>query len=176
MFLGNTKHIHLSNTTATYNSVYGMHLLNMNNTYIKNTTTTHNSENGMLLDTMENVHIASTNATLNSWKGMFLLRVNNAHITDATVTPNGGDGYYGGVASSGQITIVFSKHIIIYNSSFTEVNTPVSATTADSDNLPAIIVLDSSTLHISECHFTRNHISAIRGGASNITVSGNLAF
>ena len=176
VFLGYMKNIHFNNTTATYNGVSGMHLLNMNNTYIINTTTTHNSENGMLLDTMENVHIASTTATLNSWEGMLLQSVNNAHITDATVTLNGGDGYYGGAASSGQITVVFSKHILIYNSSFTEVNTPISATTADPDNLPAIIVLDSSTLHISECHFTRNHISAIRGGASNITVSGNLVF
>ena len=43
-------------------------------------------------------------------------------------------------------------------------------------SLPAIIVLYQSTLHISECHFTGNHISAIRGDASNITVSGNLTF
>ena len=107
---------------------------------------------------------------------MFLRRVNNAHITDTTVTLNGGDGHYGGAVSSGQVTVVFSKHILIYNSSFTDVNTPISATTADPNNLPAIIVLVSSTLHISECHFTRNHISAIRGGASNITLSGNLVF
>ena len=176
MFLGYTKNIHLNNTTATYNGINGMHLWSMTNTYIIYTNTTYNNENGMLLDTMENVHMSSTIATLNSWEGMLLHRVNNAHITDTTVTLNGGDGYNGGLASSGQITIVFSKHILIYNSSLTDVNTPISAITADPDNLPAIIVLDSSTLHISECHFTRNHISAIRGGASNITVSGNLVF
>ena len=102
--------------------------------------------------------------------------MNNTNITNTTLTLNGGGEYYGSVASRGQIMITFSTHTQIYNSSFTDVNAPTTATTADPNTLPAIIVLYRSTLYISECHFTGNHISAIRGDASNITVSGNVTF
>ena len=176
MYLGTSSNIHIANTTANFNHVYGMHLWNMNNTNITYTTTAHNGEKGMRLDSINNAYITSTTATHNNWQGMFLYKMNNTYITNTTLTLNGGDGYYGGAVSSGQAMIVSSTHTQIYNSSFTDVNTPITATTADSNSLPAIIELHWSTLHISECHFTRNHISAIRGEASNITISGNLTF
>ena len=176
MYLGNTGNIHIANTTASYNCIYGMHLWYMFNTYISYTTATHNGENGMFLDTMDDVHITNTIATHNSWNGMFLHKMNNTYITNTMLTLNGRGDYYGGIVSSGQVMITLSTHIQIYNSSFTDVNAPTTATTADPNSQPAIIVLYQSTLHISECHFTGNHISAIRGGESNIIVSGNLTF
>ena len=169
MYLGNTSNIHIANTTAAFNRFYGMHLRYMFNTYISYTTATYNGENGMFLDTMDDVNITNTIATHNSWN-------NNTYITNTMLTFNGRGDYYGGVVSSGQVMITLSAHTQIYNSSFTDVNAPTTATAADPNSQPAIIVLYQSTLHISECHFTGSHISAIRGGASNITVSGNLVF
>ena len=176
VYLGNTSNIHIANTTAAFNRFYGMHLWYMFNTYISYTTATHNGESGMFLDTMDDVHITNTIATHNSWNGMSLHKMNNTYITNIMLTFNGRGDYYGGVVSSGQVMITLSAHTQIYNSSFTDVNAPTTATTADPNSQPAIIVLYRSTLHISECHFTGNHISAIRGGESNIIVSGNLTF
>ena len=146
MYLGNTSNIHIANTTASFNRFYGMHLWYMFNTYISYTTATHNSENGMFLDTMDDVHITNTIATHNSWNGMSLHKMNNIYITNIMLTFNGRGDYYGGVVSSGQVMITLSAHTQIYNSSFTDVNASTTATTADPNSQPAIIVLYQSTL------------------------------
>ena len=140
MYLGNTSNIHIANTTAAFNRFYGMHLWYMFNTYISYTTATHNGENGMFLDTMDDVHITNTIATHKSWNGMSLHKMNNTYITNIMLTFNGRGDYYGGVVSSGQVMITLSAHTQIYNSSFTDVNAPTTASTADPCNNCALLI------------------------------------
>ena len=77
---------------------------------------------------------------------------------------------------SGQITSFYSTYTLIYNTSFTDIRTSMRATTGDASSMPAVFWLLQSTVHFCGCNFTGNHISAIQGQASNITVSGNVTF
>ena len=198
-FLRFVNNINITNTTASYSLIFGLHLWNMNNTNIINTTATHNGADGMYLDSMNNTHIIDVTATHNAWEGIFLYNMNNTsvintatkyngwegmgfrnmnntHITNITSTLNNGAKAFGELVLSGQVTIFWSTHTLIYNSSFTGISTSRTVTTEDPNSLPVVFWLRQSTLHISGCNFTSNHISAIRGDTSNITVSGNLIF
>ena len=176
MYVDTMNDAHITSTTASHNHWNGMKLGNMNNTYITSTTATHNGREGVFLCGVNNSYITNTTAIQNGWEGMLLYKINNTCITNTTLTLNGWDKYHGSVMSSGQVVIILSTYTQINDSSFTDVEASTTATTADPNSQPAIIVLYQSTLHISECHFTGNHISAIRGDASNITVSGILTF
>ena len=96
-------------------------------------------------------------------------------MTKTTALHNGYNSHIG--ALDGQIVIIASsKNTLIYNTSFTDITAQSTSSTEDPTSLPAVIVLYQSTLLVSGCNFTRNHISAIGAYASNITVSGDLMF
>ena len=172
----NTSDTHITNMTTSQNCWHGMYLFNMNNTHITNTTTVYNHMSGMKLLTMSNTHVSNTAATHNSFTGIYYSNMNNTRITTTTVTRNGKITYPNSGTCCGQIVIISSTYTLIYHTSFTNVSAPSTATSADPTSLPAVIVLYNSTLHVSDCDFIRNHISAVRAHASNITVSGDVTF
>ena len=162
----------ITNMTTTYHGENGMSLMDMINTHITNTTTAYNGGNGMILLEMNNTHITNTIAIHNSYQGMYLLNANNTHMTKITATHNVRIHVYI-EAYNGQIVIENSMNIVIYNTSFTDQSTFITATPT---SLPAVIELFKSVLFVSGCDFTRNNISALAAYASNITVSGDLTF
>ena len=176
MYMSNTNNILITNTTATYSGSFGMHLYNMTNTDIINTNTAHNGRCGMYLHTMNSTRIINTATINNGQEGMVLWEMNDTQVTNVTATLNNREKFYSGFVLNGQVTIYTSMHMLICDTSFTDIETSRTITTVDSNSLPAVIGLYQSSVHISECHFTRNSISAINGAASNITVSGNVTF
>ena len=176
MFLSTVHDTHITNTTAAYNGFNGMSLSTVHNTYITSTTATHNAANGISLNNTENTHIGNTKATHNGGPGMVLLNVKDTNITKLIVTLNGLKGYNLGFQLEEQVSIFSSTNALIYNSSFTDINTSRTGATRDPSRLPVVIGLHESSVHISRCNFTGNHISSIRGDTSDITVSGELTF
>ena len=196
--LYNMSNTYITNMISAHNNEPGMYLQAMINTFLTNTTTMHNDGDGMGLVTMTNTHMTNTTTKCNVWNGMELALMNNTHITDTTAIHNGGVGMYLVTSSNIHITkttathngghgnahigvfdgqlVIASSTILIYNTSFTDVSTQHASSTANPANLPAVIVLYKSTLHISGCNFTRNNISAIGAYASLITVSSDLTF
>ena len=120
---------------------------------------------------MKNTNIINAKTTYNGVEGLRLTFTNNTNITSIIATFNG-DRTYGGLRLSGQVAIYFSTHILIYNTSFTSIRTLKTINSEELSLLSAVFYIHTSTVHISECYFTRNHISAIRGEASNVTLSG----
>ena len=162
---------HISNMIAVNNTECGILLFTMHNTYITNMTISHNSCNGLSSFNMSNTHITNATTSHNGFAGIYFFRMNNTHITKTTVTHNQKNTNPNSLMCCGQIVIISSTYTLIYHSSFTNVSAPSTAI-----SLPAVIVLYKSTLHISDCDFTRNHVSAVRAYASNITVSGDVTF
>ena len=176
MFLYAVHDTHITSTTATYNGYSGMSLSTVHDTHITNTTATYNNFIGMALTNTENTHIGNTKATHNGGPGMVLLNVKDTNITKLIVTLNGLKGYNLGFELEEQVSIISSTNALIYNSSFTDINTSRTDTMRDPSRLPAVIGLYESSVHISRCNFTGNHISSIRGDTSDITVTGELTF
>ena len=176
MFLYAVHDTHIINTTAAYNGFNGMSLSTVHDTYITNTMATHNAANGMSLNNTENTHIGNTKATHNGGPGIVLLNVKDTNITTLIVTLNSLKGYNLGFQLEEQVLIFSSTNALIYNSSFTDINTSRTDITRDPSRLPVVIGLHESSVNISRCNFTGNHISSIRGDTSDITVSGELTF
>ena len=176
MILYYVKSIYITDTISTYNGFYGMILQTVSNAYITNTTATHNADSGMSLFYTENTHIGNAKATHNGGPGMVLQEVKHTHITKLIVTRNGLGGYYFGVQLHEQVSIFSSTNALIYNSSFTDIHTSGTDTARDPSRLPVVIGLHESSVHISGCNFTGNHISSIRGDTSDIILSGELTF
>ena len=170
--LHNMSNTHITNTAITHNKKYGMESSKMNNTYILNMATAYNYMHGMALQSMINTNITNTFATHNRLHGMYFKNVNDADITNTTATYNG----HALMEFDGQIIIITSERIIIYNTSFSDICSPSVSSTADPTNLPAIILLYTSRLHVSGCNFTGNSISAMRAHDSIIEVSGTVTF
>ena len=170
MFLFYVNDSHITNTTATYNGGGGMFLFYVHDAHITNITATHNVANGMALINVSSTHIGNAKATHNDGPGMLLREVKSTNITKLIVTLNVGFGVHE------QVSIFSSTNTLIYNSSFTDIHTSGTDTTRDPSGLPVVIGLHESSVNISGCNFTGNHISSIRGDTSNITLSGELTF
>ena len=196
VYMNNT---YITNTTATHNDGDGVHLSDVINTFITDMTTMHNIKSGMMSVDMTNTHISMTTLAHNGHDGLSLSTTWDTYITNTMATYNGGVGmllagnkntlnmtnvaaiHNGGINSrggefNGEVVIVSSKHIQIFNTSFTDVPAQSAYSTEDPASLPAVIILYSSTLHLSGCDFRRNNISAIKAYDSIITVSGDLTF
>ena len=176
MELSSMKNTHIANTTTAYNGGNGMYLSTMNNTHITKTTVAHNDWDGVRLSNMSNTHITNMTSTHNNGVGMYLSAINNTHMTETTATHNGRYISTRIGVFDGQVIIMSSSSMLIYNTSFTDVSAQSTSSTEDPTSLPAVIVVYQSTLHVSGCAFTRNIISAIVAYASNITVSSDLTF
>ena len=172
----NMNNTHITNMTISHNKCSGLYAFDMKNTHITNTTTAYNSMSGMYLSTMSNTRVTNTAATHNAFAGIFFINMNNSHITKTTVTHNGKDDDPISWTCCGQIIILSSTYTLIYHISFTNVSARSRVAIPDPTSLPAVIVLYKSTLHVSDCDFTRNNVSAVRAYASNITVSGDVTF
>ena len=176
IILSESNNTLITNTAVTHNDgSFGMLLTRLIKTHITSTTATHNSQFGMYLDHMDNTDIIDTIASHNGNNGLLLGRLSNTCITNTTVTQNRAAAHYYAVLN-GEITIFSSVHTLIYNSSFTNINTTSAANTAELTSLPAIIVLYNSSLHIRGGDFTGNNVSAVKAFMSNITVIGNVTF
>ena len=174
--LMNTTDICITDTTVTQSSRHGMELFFTSNSQITNTTLSHNDENGLYLEGTTDMRITNTTTTRNGRNGMALHYTKTAIITNTTIMHNNMapvDREYQMKVTKGEI-LMYSSHAQIYNTSFTGIYTPSAANTITS--LPAVILLYNSSVHVSECDFTRNNISAVRAHASNITVSGVVTF
>ena len=199
MFLVNMDSTYITNTTATHNDGDGVYLNFMIDTFITDMTTMHNNKSGMMSYVMTNTHISMMTVAHNGHDGLRLLTTWNTYITNTMATYNGGVGmllaankntlnmtkvaaiHNGGINSrggefNGEVVIVSSKSIQIFNTSFTDVPAQSAYSTEDPASLPAVIILYQSILHLSGCDFTRNNISAIKAYDSTITVSGDLTF
>lgn len=88
-------------------------------------------------------------------------------ITNATVHHNG-TGY------QAQVTLYLSTGTLLNNSPFTDISASIFSNSADPTKLAAVFTLYKSNLHIRDCSFMRNNISAIKAFASNVSVSSNL--
>ena len=177
MRLFTMSNTHITDSTLAYNDWDGMRLSAMNNTCITNTTTKHNGWGGLILEGMRNTDVSNTTATHNGWGGIYLSASNNTHMIKTTAAHNRNNIYDSNIGVfDGQVVIASSTTTFIYNTSFADVTAQSTSSTEDSTSLPAVIVLYQSTLLVSGCNFTRNHISAIGAYASNITVSGDLMF
>ena len=75
--------------------------------------------------------------------------------------------------TDGQLVILSSAYVHMYNTSFTDISSPSISSTADPTSLPTVILLYESILDVSKCNFTGNSISA---HASFIDVSGTVTF
>ena len=171
MALNAMSNTHITNMTIAHNGKTGMDLMSMINTHITNTTTAYNGEYGMHLYHTNNTHITNTIAMHHTVLGIYLWYTHNTHMTKITAKHNAQVVYVG--EYNGQVVIDKSINVVIYNTSFTDQSTFISATPT---TLPAVIVLFKSTLLVNGCDFTRNNISALVAYASNITVSGDLTF
>ena len=189
---------HISMMTAAHNGGDGLRLVKARVTHITNMMATHNGGDGLRLSRAWVTHITNMMATYNGGHGLRLVRARVAHITNMMATYNGGVGmslaasentlmtkvaaiHNGGINSrggvfDGEVVIVSSKSIQIFNTSFTDVPAQRAYSTEDPASLPAVIILYHSPLHLSGCDFTRNNISAIKAYDSPITVSGDLTF
>ena len=200
MFLVNMDSTYITNTTATHNDGDGVYLNFMIDTFITDMTTMHNNKSGMMSSIMTNTHISMMTIAHNGDDGLSLSTIWDTYITNMMATYNGGIGislastmnentlmtkvaaiHNGGINSrggvfDGEVVIVSSKSIQIFNTSFTDVPAQSAYSTEDPASLPAVIILYQSPLHLSGCDFRRNNISAIKAYDSTITVSGDLTF
>ena len=199
MLLSHMNSTFIMNTTIAHNVEDGLLLSHMVDTYITNVITAHNGNDGMMLTYMSHTVITSTTAIRNSGIGIYIFVSNYTYIIRTAATHNGGTGIHlfvnlitrmkeiitahNGKRSKptfgelvGQIFIVNSPMVLIYETSFTDVPAQSISTAADPTTLPAVIGLYMSTLLITGCHFTRNNVSAVRAYASDIIVSGDLTF
>ena len=166
----------ITNTVVTNNVWEGMHLNKIHNAHITNTTATYNGFVGMHINKANNTHIGGAKATHSGYQGMVLQKMKNTHITNIVLAVNGWRGFYTGFQLDEQVSIFSSTNALIYNSSFTDIHTSRTDTMRDPSGLPVVIGLHESSVNVSGCNFTGNHISSIRGDASNITLSGELTF
>ena len=158
MTLFNMNNTNIINATTVLNSADGLCLSEMNNANIINTTAAINGVYGMFFYYLNNTTIINTNTTHNGGPGMLLHSMRNTHITNVAISLNGWNDYDG---LNEQVTIFLSTSMLIYSSFFTDIKTARATTTDDPGSVPAIFGLYQSSLLISGCNFTRNHISAI---------------
>ncbi len=164
-----------------YNS--GIVLLASTNTNVSNMVLIYGSASvrlGKYMNVSVNYCISNVTVTINTY-GVILSDTTDVRVTNTTVA--------GGIhlvncqrttfvylSITKGLTIFQGTDTMVLNSSLSDINSATAITT-DTASLPAVIVLYySQNLHLSDCSFSRNTISAINAVASTITVSGNLVF
>ena len=172
LVLHTMSNTHITNATISHNNYSGMASSRMNNTYMTNMAIEKNTQFGMGLKSMNNTHITNTSVTRNHDYGILLEEMENTHITKTTATRNA---LHVLENDMGQIVTYYTT-TLISDTSFTDTHSPSMFSTTDPKNLPTVILLYHSTLHISGCNFTGNSISAVRAHSSNVTVSGTVTF
>ena len=107
---------------------------------------------------MANTYLLNATVTQNTYKGIIMTYAMNVCITTMHVTQSSDVS-----VTSGYISIVSSSNTTICNSSFAGISAaPNAAGGADPATHPAVVTLYDSSVHISECNFTGNRVSALK--------------
>ena len=195
MYLQDSAKISMINMTVMDNGYHGLELADISKISIINTTLTHNLNSALLLSYATGIIIINVSAIGNGYNGISLYFTTDIAISNTTVINSRNVGLYlyhttAVVAINLAVTGSGNEGIVLYSATETSIGnvslmyngwrrevTTVNGnvlSTADPTTLPAVIVLYSSSVHISECNISRNNVSAIKVISSTATASGNV--